>query len=81
MASITARGGTSIAWADEKLYRMNGLDGKQEVGGNFDVYDPASNSWSTISFKADGKNGPGARSVAALLSVKVNGSSSLVTLF
>ena len=75
------RGGTSIAWADGKLYRMNGFDGQKEVGGDLDVYDPASDSWSTISFKADGKNGPGARSVAALVPVKLNGSTSLITLF
>ncbi|USW56665.1 Putative kelch-type beta propeller [Septoria linicola] len=75
------RGGTSIAWADGKLYRMNGFDGQKEVGGDLDVYDPAADSWSTISFQADGKDGPGARSVGALLPVKLNGGTSLVTLF
>lgn len=75
------RGGTSIAWADGKLYRMNGFDGQKEVGGDLDVYDPANDSWSTVSFQANGKDGPGARSVAALVPVKVHGGTSLVTLF
>lgn len=75
------RGGTSIAWADGKLYRMNGFDGQKEVGGDLDVYDPVNDSWSTVSFQANGKDGPGARSVAALVPVKVHGGTSLVTLF
>lgn len=75
------RGGPSIAFADGRLYRMNGFDGKSEQGGAVDVYDPASNSWSSIAFAPDGKTGPGARSVAALLPVRVDGETSLVTLF
>ncbi|KAF2213689.1 hypothetical protein CERZMDRAFT_38860 [Cercospora zeae-maydis SCOH1-5] len=75
------RGGASIAWANERLYRINGFDGTQEVGGALDVYDPAADSWSTISFKPDGEQGPGARSVAALLPVKIDGTTNLVTLF
>ncbi|KAM3414094.1 Nitrile-specifier protein 5 [Cercospora zeina] len=75
------RGGTSIAWADGRLYRINGFDGTHEVGGALDVYDPAADSWNTISFDPDGEQGPGARSVAALLPVKIDGSTSLVTLF
>lgn len=75
------RGGTSIAFADGKLYRMNGFDGIHEVGGAIDVYDAENDSWNSIKYAADGKNGPGARSVAALLPVKVGGSTSLVTLF
>ncbi|GAB7345786.1 hypothetical protein MBLNU457_4052t2 [Dothideomycetes sp. NU457] len=75
------RGGTSIAFVQGKLYRMNGFDGKTEQGGNLDVYDPEKDAWSTITYPADGKSGPSARSVAALLSVTVGGQDSLVTLF
>ncbi|KAI6789098.1 galactose oxidase [Hortaea werneckii] len=75
------RGGPSIAFANGKLYRMNGFDGKTEQGGAIDVYDPAQNSWDSIDFQPDGKQGPGARSVAALLPVSMAGDISLVTLF
>lgn len=75
------RGGTSIAFADGKVYRMNGFDGQTEQGGSLDVYEPTSDSWSTLSYAPDGKTGPGARSVAALVPVKFNGKMSLVTLF
>ncbi|KAK4498050.1 hypothetical protein PRZ48_010706 [Zasmidium cellare] len=75
------RGGTSIAFVEGKLYRMNGFDGKMEQGGKLDVYDIAKDSWSTIEFAADGKGGPGARSVAALVPVRIGGGVSLVTLF
>lgn len=75
------RGGTSIAFAQGKLYRMNGFDGKTEQGGSLDVYDPRSDEWSTISYPADGTSGPGARSVAALLPVKLDDGTFLVTLF
>ncbi|KAI6806597.1 galactose oxidase [Hortaea werneckii] len=76
------RGGPSIAFANGKLYRMNGFDGQTEQGGAIDVYDPAQNSWDTIAFQPDGKQGPGARSVAALLPVSMAGGDiSLVTLF
>ncbi|CZT14573.1 related to kelch repeat-containing proteins [Ramularia collo-cygni] len=76
-----SRGGASIAFADGKLYRMNGFDGEKEQGGALDVYSPESNSWETTVFPADGKTGPGARSVAALVPVSIQGSTSLVTLF
>ncbi|KAE8141656.1 hypothetical protein BDV38DRAFT_237285 [Aspergillus pseudotamarii] len=75
------RGGTSIAYAEGKLFRMNGFDGKTEQGGALDVYDPANNTWSTIAYSADGVSGPGARSVSCLLSLKVTGKPSLVTMF
>lgn len=75
------RGGPSIAYADSKLYRMNGFDGKTEQGGNLDVFDPSTNSWTSISFAADGKSGPGPRSVAALLPIRLRGDTILVTLF
>lgn len=75
------RGGTSLAYADGKIYRMNGFDGKTEQGGTLDVFDEASNSWSSLEFMPDGKTGPGARSVAALVPVHKDGSIILVTLF
>ena len=75
------RGGSSIAFAEGKVYRMNGFDGKTEQGGALDVYDPATDSWSSITFSPDGKTGPGARSVSALLPVQLHGGLSLVTLF
>lgn len=76
-----SRGGTSIAFAEGKLYRMNGFDGETEQGGALDVYSPETNTWETITFPADGKTGPGARSVAALVPVNIKGNTSLVTLF
>ena len=75
------RGGPSLAYADGKIYRMNGFDGKTEQGGALDVFDVASNSWSSLEFAPDGKTGPGARSVAALVPVRKDGNVTLVTLF
>ncbi|OJD34350.1 kelch repeat protein [Diplodia corticola] len=75
------RGGASIAYAQGRLYRMNGFDGTSELGGSLDVYDPAANTWSSIKYAADGNEGPKARSVSALLHVHVMGRASLVTLF
>jgi hypothetical protein len=75
------RGGTSIAFADGTLYRMNGFDGKTEQGGNLDIYTPETNSWETHVYAPDGKEGPSPRSVSALLPVSVNGRSCLITLF
>ena len=76
-----ARGGTSIAFVDGLLYRMNGFDGKTEQGGNLDIYAPETNTWSSLTYAPDGQTGPGARSVAVLLAVKIGGKSHLVTLF
>ncbi|EED17364.1 Kelch repeat protein [Talaromyces stipitatus ATCC 10500] len=76
-----ARGGTSIAFADGKLYRMNGFDGKTEQGGSIDVYTPETNSWESHSYEPDSKSGPIARSVCALLPVAVGDKSYVVTLF
>ncbi|KAK5721947.1 hypothetical protein LTR15_006541 [Elasticomyces elasticus] len=76
-----SRGGPSIAYAGGKLWRMNGFDGKQEVGGSVDVYDPKSNAWTSIPFDADGRLGPGARSVGALLPVNISGGTHLITFF
>lgn len=76
-----ARGGTSVAFAGGKLYRMNGFDGEKEQGGKIDIYEPGSDSWSSHSFIPDGQTGPTPRSVATLLSVVVDGRSSLVTMF
>jgi len=76
-----ARGGASVAYAHEKVYRINGFDGKREQGGSLDVFDIASGSWSTINFIPDGVQGPAARSVATLLPVEVRGKTYLVTIF
>ncbi|KAK5946258.1 hypothetical protein PMZ80_000400 [Knufia obscura] len=76
-----SRGGTSICYLDGHLYRMNGFDGKTEQGGVVDIFDIASISWSSRKFSADGISGPEARSVGALLPVKVDGRDMLVTLF
>ncbi|KAG7127107.1 Nitrile-specifier protein 5 like [Verticillium longisporum] len=75
------RGGTSIAFSNGKIYRMNGFDGEHEQGGAIDVFDIAKETWSTISFQADGVQGPEARSVAALVIVQSQGKDLLVTLF
>ncbi|KAK5165611.1 uncharacterized protein LTR77_009140 [Saxophila tyrrhenica] len=75
------RGGSSIAYDDGKIYRMNGFDGKTEKGGALDVFDEATNNWSSFDFLPDGKSGPGARSVAALIPVHRDGRVFLVTLF
>ncbi|KAL4967019.1 Kelch repeat protein [Aspergillus stella-maris] len=75
------RGGTSIAYYDGKVYRMNGFDGKTEQGGALDIFNLAINSWSTVTYDADGVKGPSPRSVACLLPVTVNGKPSLVTMF
>lgn len=76
-----ARGGTSIAYSAGKLYRMNGFDGTTEQGGLVDTYDLATNKWSSFTFNADGKSGPGPRSVSTLVAVTVKGKTYLVTMF
>lgn len=75
------RGGTSIAFSDGLIYRMNGFDGKAELGGSIDIYSPDANTWTTHVYDADGKSGPGPRSVGALVSLNIGGRPSLVTLF
>lgn len=75
------RGGPSIAYAEGKLFRMNGFDGKKEQGGALDVFDIENNAWNTITFPADGISGPVPRSVSCLLPLKVLGESCLVTMF
>ncbi|KAF9729133.1 hypothetical protein PMIN06_000039 [Paraphaeosphaeria minitans] len=75
------RGGASIAYSRGKLYRMHGFDGTAEQGGSVDVYDVASDSWSTETFEADGHHGPEARSVCALLPVRIGQKEKLLTLF
>lgn len=75
------RGGTSIAYSGGKLYRMNGFDGTKEQGGSIDIFDIAANTWSTETYTADGNAGPEARSVCALLPVKLQGKDKLITLF
>jgi len=75
------RGGTSITFSGDKLYRMNGFDGKSEQGGNLDIYSPETNSWASHAYLPDGKQGPSPRSVSCLLSISLNGRPFLVTLF
>ncbi|KAL6902996.1 galactose oxidase [Trichoderma evansii] len=77
-----ARGGTSIAFCDGKIYRLGGFDGKSEQGGELDIFDPDVKKWNTVTFTADGVHGPEARSVATLLAVQLPGKEhSLVTMF
>ncbi|PYI01283.1 kelch repeat protein [Aspergillus sclerotiicarbonarius CBS 121057] len=76
-----ARGGTSIAYAEGKVFRMNGFDGNKEQGGTLDVFDPEKNVWNTITYLADGISGPSARSVSCLLSLHISGKPCLVTMF
>ncbi|KAL4984682.1 hypothetical protein BDW68DRAFT_193499 [Aspergillus falconensis] len=75
------RGGTSIAYADGKIYRMNGFDGKTEQGGALDVFDVENKTWETIEYPADGVNGPSPRSVSCLLALSISGKPWLVTMF
>jgi hypothetical protein len=75
------RGGTSIAFADGKLYRMNGFDGSTEQGGRVDIYSPETTSWTSHVYLPDGKAGPAPRSVSCLLPVRLEGRSFLITLF
>jgi hypothetical protein len=76
-----ARGGTSLVQVHDRIYRMNGFDGTKELGGSIDVYDMNKNTWSNKSYTADGKDGPSARSVGALLYALVEGKEYLITLF
>ena len=76
-----ARGGASIAYFDEKIYRINGFDGKTEQGGALDVFDISTGSWGTITYKPDGVEGPEARSVAALVPITTHGKQYVVTMF
>jgi hypothetical protein len=75
------RGGSSIAFLNGKLYRMNGFDGKTEQGGALDVYDIKATCWSTIPYTPDGIQGPEARSVSTLLPISVQDKSYLLTMF
>ena len=80
-ASGPPRGGTSLCFAAGKVWRMGGFDGKEEIGGSVESFDLASNKWKSFTFHADGLSGPGARSVATLLPLKVSGKQYLVTVF
>lgn len=75
------RGGTSIAYSSGKLYRMHGFDGTSEQGGSIDIFDVSSNTWTTMTFTADGNDGPEARSVCVLLPVRLAQKDKLITLF
>jgi hypothetical protein len=78
-----ARGGTSIAFCaeTERLYRMNGFDGKSEQGGAVDIYNPETDAWTSKRFNPDGVEGPAQRSVSALLALRIAGQPWLLTLF
>ena len=80
-AADPARGGASIAYADGKLYRMNGFDGNTEQGGSLDVYSPETNSWESLQYSPDGKAGPESRSVSSLLPITLKDRTFLITLF
>jgi hypothetical protein len=60
---------------------MNGFDGQKELGGNLDVFDLSDHAWSTITFPADGKSGPEARSVSVLIPLHVQTKTYLLTFF
>ena len=75
------RGGTSVAFSGGKLYRMNGFDGIKEQGGNLDIYDIASDNWTSHKYTPNGVDGPTPRSVCALLAVRVQQKDHLITLF
>lgn len=77
----SARGGASITFLQDKLYRINGFDGKTEQGGALDVFDIPGNTWTTVTYNADGVQGPEARSVATLLPVVLADKAYLVTVF
>ena len=73
------RGGTSITYLNRKLYRMNGFDGSNEQGYALDIYDIATNSWSTTTWNVD--SGPCPRSVSTLLAITIHGKDALLTMF
>lgn len=75
------RGGTSLCFAAGRIWRMGGFDGKKEIGGSVESFDLASGQWESTAFSADGSNGPGPRSVAALLPLTISGKVYLVTVF
>ena len=80
------RGGTSLTFcgASNVMYRMGGFDGKAEIGGSIDIYDPVMDHWTTKTFNADGREGPEARSVGCLVALSGSGENQkswLVTAF
>jgi len=69
-----ARGGTSLCFAGGKVWRFGGFDGEKEIGGFVDCFDVGSGEWEeSVEFVADGKEGPGARSVAGFVPVVIGG--------
>ncbi|OAA54625.1 Kelch repeat protein [Cordyceps fumosorosea ARSEF 2679] len=80
-APAPARGGASIAYNQGKVYRINGFDGKTELGGVLDVFDIASQSWASVPYTPDGVHGPEPRSVAVLLPLTIHGKAHLITMF
>lgn len=75
------RGGTSIVYCRDLLYRMNAFYEKTEQGGSIDIFYSTSQAWSSKTFPADDVSGPDAQSVSALMSVTVDGRDMLITLF
>ena len=75
------RGGPSIAFSEEKVYRIGAYDGNAEIGGLLDVYDIATDAWESISYQADGIEGPSPISVGALVAVHVDDKSLLLYIF
>lgn len=71
---------SNSTYANGRVFRMNGFDGQQELGGTLEIYDPSSNKWESRRFEP-GQNGPGPRSVSTLLALKIDGDPSLITLF
>ncbi|CAG9939883.1 unnamed protein product [Clonostachys rosea f. rosea IK726] len=61
--------------------KIHVIDLAKDSGGSLDLFDLEAQTWSTTQYKADQVEGPEARSVATLLSAKVQGKSYLVTMF
>ncbi|THH14576.1 hypothetical protein EW146_g5776 [Bondarzewia mesenterica] len=70
------RGGTALEFAQNRLWRFGGFDGKSELGGAIEYLDLASASsnqeggagarWQSVGYGTADGEGPGARSVAGL---------------
>jgi len=74
-----SRGGTSLCFAEGKIWRFGGFDGKREIGGLIDCFDVDRGEWGdSVEFVADGVEGPRARSVAGFVPVYVGGGKRLV---
>jgi len=72
------RGGTSICVLDGKVYRVGGFDGKEEIGGGVNVFDPATNVWETLPAPTVV---PPARSVSTLIPLTLGDRKYLLLIF